>query len=41
MSRCTYRDGGKVRHQTLGNLSCLPGEVIELVEASPIPLTLQ
>jgi hypothetical protein len=32
--RRTYRDGGKVRHQTLGNLSPLPGEVIELVEAS-------
>lgn len=32
--RRTYREGGKVRHQTLGNLSPLPGEVIELVEAS-------
>jgi hypothetical protein len=32
--RRTYREGGKVRHQTLGNLSPLPGEVIKLVEAS-------
>ena len=32
--RRTFRDGGKVRHQTLGNLSHLPAEVIELVERS-------
>jgi Transposase DDE domain len=32
--RRSFRDGGKVRHQTLGNLSHLPGEIIELVERS-------
>jgi len=32
--RRTFRDGGKVRHQTLANLSALPDEVIELVRAS-------
>ena len=32
--RRTFRDGGKVRHQTLGNLSHLPVEVVELVERS-------
>jgi hypothetical protein len=32
--RRTFRDGGKVRHQTLGNLSHLPAEVVELVERS-------
>jgi Transposase DDE domain len=32
--RRTYRQGGKVCHQTLGNLSALPTEVVELVEAS-------
>lgn len=29
--RQTYRQGGKVRHRTLANLSALPDEVIELV----------
>lgn len=29
--RRTYREGGKVKHQTLGNLSHLPEPVIELV----------
>jgi transposase len=29
--RRTYREGGKVKHQTLGNLSHLPGRVIEMV----------
>ncbi|HEV8626923.1 MAG TPA: IS1634 family transposase [Acidimicrobiia bacterium] len=32
--RRTYREGGKVRHQTLGNLSHLPPETIEVVRAS-------
>jgi hypothetical protein len=32
--RRTYRDGDRVRHQTLGNLSHLPSETIELVRAS-------
>lgn len=32
--RRTYREGGKVRHQTLGNLSHLPPETIELVRRS-------
>lgn len=32
--RRTFRDGAKVRHQTLGNLSHLPAETIELVRAS-------
>jgi DDE family transposase len=32
--RRTFREGGKVRHQTLGNLSHLPTEVVELVERS-------
>ena len=29
--RRTYREGGKVKHETLGNLSHLPSEVIELI----------
>ena len=29
--RRTYREGNKVKHQTLGNLSHLPGPIIELV----------
>lgn len=32
--RQTYRQGGKVRHRTLGNLSHLPLEVIELVRGA-------
>jgi len=32
--RRTFREGGKVRHQTLGNLSHLPDEIVELVERS-------
>jgi hypothetical protein len=32
--RRTYRDGGKVRHETLANLSALPGEAIEAIEAT-------
>jgi hypothetical protein len=32
--RRTFREGGKVRHQRLGNLSHLPSEVVELVERS-------
>lgn len=31
--RRSYREGGKVRHENLGNLSHLPGEVIEGVRA--------
>jgi len=31
--RRTYRDGGKVRHETLANLSVLPAETIEVVRA--------
>ena len=30
--RRSYREGGKVKHETLGNLSHLPGHVIELVK---------
>lgn len=29
--RRTYRDGGSVRHETVGNISHLPGEVIDVV----------
>ena len=29
--RRTYRDGGKVKNETVGNLSHLPPDVIELV----------
>jgi hypothetical protein len=32
--RRTYRDGGKVRHQTLANLSALPDEVVAVIEAA-------
>jgi hypothetical protein len=32
--RRTYRDGGKVRHETLANLSRLPGHVVDAVEAA-------
>ena len=32
--RQSYREGGKVRHRTLANLSHLPEETIELVKAS-------
>ncbi|HXZ77310.1 MAG TPA: hypothetical protein VEH31_41455, partial [Streptosporangiaceae bacterium] len=32
--RRTYRDGAKVRHETLANLSKLPEETISVVEAS-------
>jgi hypothetical protein len=32
--RRTYRDGGKVKHETLANLSALPAEAIEAVRAS-------
>lgn len=30
--RRSYREGGKVKHETLGNLSHLPAHVIELVK---------
>jgi hypothetical protein len=32
--RRTYRDGGKVRHETLANLSKLPDHVVAAVEAA-------
>jgi hypothetical protein len=32
--RRTYRDGGKVKHETLANLSALPDEVIEVIRRS-------
>src|SRR5260370_5943414 len=32
--RRTYRDGGKVRHETLANLSGLPDEVADAIEAA-------
>jgi hypothetical protein len=31
--RRTYRDGGKVRHETLANLSGLPGQTVDSIEA--------
>jgi len=31
--RRTYRDGGKVRNETVANLSSLPGHVIDLIDA--------
>ena len=31
--RRTYREGGKVKHQTLGNLSHLPEHLIEIIKA--------
>src|SRR5258707_12163160 len=30
--RRTYRDGGKVRNETVANLSALPGHVIDLID---------
>jgi len=32
--RRTYREGGKVKHETLGNLSHLPAELIEIIRRS-------
>jgi len=32
--RRTYREGGQVKHQTLGNISHLPPEVIELIRGA-------
>ena len=32
--RRTYRDGGKVRHETLANLSALPGQAVDAIEAA-------
>jgi hypothetical protein len=32
--RRTYRDAGKVRHETLANLSALPGEAVAAIEAT-------
>ena len=32
--RRTYREGAKVKHQTLGNLSHLPAAIIDLVRRS-------
>jgi hypothetical protein len=32
--RRTYRDGGKVRHETLANLSALPDEAVAAIEAT-------
>jgi hypothetical protein len=32
--RRTYRDGGKVRHETLANLSGLPDQVVDAIEAA-------
>jgi hypothetical protein len=32
--RRTYRDGDKVRHETLANLSGLPGQVVDAIEAA-------
>src|SRR5438132_7311494 len=32
--RRTYRDGGTVRHETLANLSVLPGQPVSLIEAA-------
>ncbi len=32
--RRTYRDGGKVRHETLANLSGLPEQAVEAIEAA-------
>src|SRR5260370_27406849 len=31
--RRSYREGGKVRHENLGNLSHLPVEIIEVIRA--------
>jgi hypothetical protein len=32
--RRSYRDGGKVRHETLANLSALPDQVVDSIEAA-------
>ena len=32
--RRTYRDGGRVRHETLANLSALPAETVSAIEAT-------
>jgi hypothetical protein len=32
--RRTYRDGGKVKHETLANLSALPGQAVDAIEAA-------
>src|SRR5882724_10314511 len=32
--RRTYRDGGKVRHETLANLSALPDDAVSAIEAT-------
>jgi hypothetical protein len=32
--RRTYRDGGKVKHETLANLSALPEEAVDAIEAT-------
>src|SRR5258706_16051419 len=32
--RRTFRDGGKVRHETLANLSGLPDRTVDLIEAA-------
>jgi hypothetical protein len=32
--RRTYRDGGKVRHETLANLSALPASTVDAIEAA-------
>jgi hypothetical protein len=32
--RRTYRDGGRVRHETLANLSALPAEAVSAIEAT-------
>ena len=32
--RRTYRDGGKVKNETLANLSALPAEVVAAIEAT-------
>src|SRR5262249_59210884 len=32
--RRTYREGGKVRHETLASLSGLPGGVVDAIEAA-------
>jgi len=32
--RRTYRDGSKVRHETLANLSALPASTVDAIEAA-------
>jgi hypothetical protein len=32
--RRTYREGGKIRHETLANLSALPAEAVAAIEAT-------